>query len=121
MGDVIVVPGDFEEEFGSLYRLARTVALRILGSVADAEDAAAEALTRTLVDWSRVGRLDHREAWVQRVAANVAIDVVRRRGPSERARETMRRQVVSAGTDRGDETVLSMALSAALAQLVAAV
>ena len=33
----------------------------------------------------------------------------------------MRRQVVSAGTDRGDETVLSMALSAALAQLVAAV
>lgn len=135
MDRVLGLPGAFEEEFGSLYRLARTVAFRILGSVAESEDAAAEALTRALVDWHRVGRLPHREAWVQRVAANEAIDVVRRRGPADRAVAQIGSALTSGGSagsrsapggsggatgfggNRDDESVLRMTMAAALAEL----
>ena len=102
----------FDEAFPALYRRARSVAHRILGSMPDAEDAAAEAMARALLDWGRVGRLPYREAWVQRVAANVAIDVVRRRrAPAARA-ET------GTGTEGSDDAaVLRLALVAALAEL----
>lgn len=72
---------DFEEAFADLYPRARGVALRLLGSVPEAEDAAAEALARALARWKRVGHLPHRDAWVLRVTANVAIDRVRRQRP----------------------------------------
>lgn len=75
---------EFERFFRSSYQRAFGVALRILGSPSEAEDAAAEAFSRALVRWRRVGTLDYREAWVLRVTANVAIDTVRRRrNPSE--------------------------------------
>jgi DNA-directed RNA polymerase specialized sigma24 family protein len=61
------------------------VAWRILGSVPEAEDAAAEALARALVDWSRISRLEHRDAWILRVTINLAIDVARRRSRHENA------------------------------------
>jgi RNA polymerase sigma-70 factor (ECF subfamily) len=70
---------DFDAAFAALYPRARGVALRLLGSVPDAEDAAAEAFARALVDWRRVGALPHRDAWILRVTANVAIDAARRR------------------------------------------
>lgn len=123
MGSVLVVPGEFEEEFPALYGAARTVSFRILGSVVEAEDAAAEALTRALVDWNRIGRLPHREAWVQRVAANLAIDVVRRRGPASRAVADRTRPGVCAGEtssgpdDRDGRTILRMTMAAALGEL----
>ena len=69
----------FEAEFPHLLALALRVTTRLLRDRADAEDAAAEALARTARQWSRIGGLDHRDAWVQRVAANVAIDQLRRR------------------------------------------
>ena len=69
----------FEAEFPHLLALALRVTTRLLRDRAEAEDAAAEALARTARQWSRVGELDHRDAWVQRVAANVAIDLLRRR------------------------------------------
>lgn len=116
-----MVSGQFEEEFSHLYRSARAVALRILGSIADAEDAAADALTRALVDWNHVGSLPHREAWVQRVAANIAIDSVRRRGPAGRAVDQLGAGLATTGNaeaDRADEvTVLRMTMGAALARL----
>jgi RNA polymerase sigma factor (sigma-70 family) len=77
----------FDDVFGSIYPHARNVALRILGTVADAEDAAAEALARALADWSRIGCLPHRDAWILRVTTNVAIDIARRRLPSSLAAE----------------------------------
>jgi RNA polymerase sigma factor (sigma-70 family) len=99
----------FDEAFRALYPQARSVALRILGSVADAEDAAAEGLARALVDWGRVGSLPHRDAWILRVTINVAIDAARRRGRSHP-------EVVDVeNTD--DATVLRLTLVAALAQL----
>ena len=74
-------PGDrdFDAVFDHLLRLAFGVSYRVLGSVADAEDAAAEALARALVRWRRVGTLPYRDAWVMRVATNVAIDAARKR------------------------------------------
>lgn len=69
----------FEAEFPHLLDLALRVTTRLLRDRADAEDAAAEALARTAERWAKIGDLPHREAWVQRVAANVAIDQLRRR------------------------------------------
>ncbi|HEX2040174.1 MAG TPA: sigma-70 family RNA polymerase sigma factor [Acidimicrobiales bacterium] len=70
---------EFERWFRSLYPRAYGIALRIVGSPAEAEDAAAEAFSRALLRWRRVGELDYRDAWLLRVTANVAIDVVRHR------------------------------------------
>jgi RNA polymerase sigma factor (sigma-70 family) len=69
----------FETDFEALRLLAFRAAYRILGDRDQAEDAAAEALVRTYDKWSKVSKLDYRDAWVMRVAANVAIDVVRKR------------------------------------------
>ncbi len=69
----------FDEVFDELYPRARTLAWRILGDLPAAEDAAAEAMTRALVRWNRVGSLPYRDGWILRVTANVALDVARRR------------------------------------------
>lgn len=99
----------FEQVFENLYPRARTVAHRILGSVPAAEDAAAEAFTRALVDWERVGPLPYRDAWILRVTSNVAIDAARRRRPDP--------VPPAAVDDPDDATVLRLALVAALARL----
>lgn len=78
--DAAGAPG-FEAWFRDLYPQARGIAYRILGSAPAAEDAAAEAFVRAFADWPRVGALGHRDAWVMRVATNVAIDVARRSPP----------------------------------------
>ncbi|HEX2040294.1 MAG TPA: sigma-70 family RNA polymerase sigma factor [Acidimicrobiales bacterium] len=70
---------DFDSAFRELYLPAYAVALRILGDRQDAEDAASEALARTLASWRRVRDLHYRRAWVLRVTANVAVDMARRR------------------------------------------
>jgi RNA polymerase sigma factor (sigma-70 family) len=72
--------GPVQEAFGELFRIAYVVAYRILGDVAEAEDVAAEAIARACLRWRKVAALPYRDAWVARVAANIAIDVVRRRG-----------------------------------------
>jgi RNA polymerase sigma factor (sigma-70 family) len=72
---------DFEPVFRRLYPLAARLAYRILGDRELAEDVAAEACARALARWERVGRLAHREAWVMRVASNLALDTVKRKAP----------------------------------------
>ena len=71
----------FREAFPVLYASAGRVALRILGDHAAAQDVAAEALTRAYERWAKVQALPYRDAWVLRVAANLAIDSIRRRRP----------------------------------------
>jgi len=100
---------DFDGAFRALFQPAFGVAYRILGNVADAEDAAAEALARALVRWRKVGPLPYRDAWVMRVAANVAIDMVRKRR-SVSIEDT----VVDDGTENAQ---LRVALVAALSAL----
>src|SRR5205814_1364462 len=53
----------------------------IVGSTAAAEDVAAEALARAFARWPKVRDLPYRDAWVLRVASNLAIDAARRRRP----------------------------------------
>lgn len=71
----------FREVFPALYASAGRVALRILGDHDAAQDIAAEALTRAYERWAKVSQLPYRDAWVLRVAANLAIDSVRRKRP----------------------------------------
>lgn len=71
----------FDDFFmASLPRVLR-LAQRLAGSRPTAEEIAAEAFARAFARWSKVGALPYREAWVMRVAANLAIDSVRRRPP----------------------------------------
>lgn len=100
---------EFDVAFRGLFMSAYRVAYRVLGDISEAEDTAAEALARTLKAWRRVHDLPYREAWVARVAANVAIDKIRRG-----------RVVLAPPEPVGDiaeTTVLRMALNAALVAL----
>lgn len=69
---------EFDEYFRRLLPSVRRVAWRIVGDEPAAEDAAAEAFIRALVRWPKVRRHPNRDAWVLRVATNVALDAVRR-------------------------------------------
>ena len=71
-----------DDEVRALGRLAFAVAYRILRNAADAEDIAQEAVTRTAVRWRRVR--DYPEAFVQRVATNLAIGLLRRSATASR-------------------------------------
>jgi RNA polymerase sigma-70 factor (sigma-E family) len=66
----------FEEQFDGLYARAYGVAFQLLGRRTEAEDVAQETLARCFVHWRRVR--DYAEAWVVRVAGNLAIDAWRR-------------------------------------------
>ncbi|HEY4377828.1 MAG TPA: sigma-70 family RNA polymerase sigma factor [Acidimicrobiales bacterium] len=66
----------FAEAYPDLAVVAYRVGYRIVGRRAEAEDVAQEALARAYARWPRVQ--GHAEAWVGRVAANLALDVHRR-------------------------------------------
>jgi len=66
----------FEEQFDDLYARAYGVAFQLLGRRTEAEDVAQETLARCFVHWRKVR--DYAEAWVVRVAGNLAIDTWRR-------------------------------------------
>jgi RNA polymerase sigma-70 factor (sigma-E family) len=100
----------FREAYVSLFAPAFRVAVRLVGDVATAEDVAAEALARAYSRWEQVQDLPYRDAWVLRVAANVAIDVARRR---RRAPEP----VAPADRDPTDAAATRIALVEALRAL----
>ena len=70
----------FEVAFAPLFARSYRAASRLLGDRTDAEDIAAEALSRAYTSWWRLRDHEHAEAWVLRVTTNLAIDVLRRRG-----------------------------------------
>ena len=70
---------DYATLFRELYIPAYSVAFRVLRNAQEAEDAAAEALARTAASWKRLRGLSYQRAWVLRVTANVAIDMLRKR------------------------------------------
>lgn len=70
------------ETFGAFFdrmlpRALRT-ASRLLGTRSDAEDAVVEAFGRAFAKWDYLGTAQHRDAWLLRVAANVAYDELRK-------------------------------------------
>lgn len=101
------IPDDFEAAFARLYPRAESLAHRIVGDSAEAEDVAAEALARAYAHWAKLRDLPHVDGWVLRVTANLAIDSQRRQG--------RRFAVESIPVD--DSSVLRMALAAALRTL----
>lgn len=77
----------FDDSFDELAALAYRVGFRLLGDRAEAEDVAQETLARAYVRWRRVSH--YPEAWVTRVATNVALDRLR-------GRQRLRRSTTSA-------------------------
>jgi RNA polymerase sigma-70 factor (sigma-E family) len=69
---------EFDALFDRVWAPSVRLAGRLVGA-ADAEDVAVEALARALARWERVHDLAHVDAWVMRVAANVALDRLRHR------------------------------------------
>ncbi len=100
----------FEEAFDALFAAARRIAMRLVGDGAEADDVAAEALARAYARWPKVRDLDYRDAWVMRVTANVALDVLRR------ARRPLPLPAVS-DFDPADAAVTRIALAQALRRL----
>jgi len=60
------------------------VATAITGDLQEGEDLAQEAFARTYQRWRRVGRMDRPDAWVYRVATNLALSHRRRRATAAR-------------------------------------
>ena len=69
---------DFDELYLANYGRLVVQLYAITGSLAEAEDAVQEAFARASVHWGRVGGYDLPEAWVRRVALNVAFTSMRR-------------------------------------------
>jgi len=103
-------PGPFEDAFDALFRRAFLVARRILADAASAEDVAAEACARAYVHWRKIGGQDWREAWVARVATNLALDAVRKRSRLSDA------EVAEAAAE-DDDVAIRLALVDALTRL----
>lgn len=81
-----------------------------------AEELAQEAMARALVDWSRVRERDRPEAWVYRVAFNLARSRWRRRGAERRA--YARHGVAGdASVDHGPVTTTAVVVREAVAAL----
>ncbi len=99
---------EFTLAFRDLYAQAYRVALRLLGDRAAAEDAAAEAFARAYADWERVRALPYRDAWILRVTANVALNVLARKPPQ---------LIPPHSVEEEDATATRMALLAALSAL----
>ena len=100
----------FREAYAELFPVAFRVAVRLVGDVTAAEDVAAEALARAYARWEKVDGLAYRDAWVLRVAANVAIDTLRRHRPRGQYIETE-------SVDPTEAAATRLALGAALRTL----
>ncbi|HEX7277633.1 MAG TPA: sigma-70 family RNA polymerase sigma factor [Acidimicrobiales bacterium] len=101
----------FEQAFDDLFPRAFKLARRLVGDTDVAEDIAAEALARAYANWPRVAGLEYRDGWVLRVAANLAVDRVRRHP------DVIAIPVEAAGPNADDLVVLRVALVAALGSL----
>lgn len=69
---------DFDAFFSQTYRRTVTSVYLVLGSMADAEDCAQEAYLRASRHWERISTYDAPEAWVRRVAYNLALNALGR-------------------------------------------
>ncbi len=85
----------FEEAFEELYVRAYGVAYQLLGRRSESEDVAQETLARAFVHWRKIRA--YAEAWVVRVAGNLAVDTWRRLRRVDTSGDTERRNPSSPG------------------------
>jgi RNA polymerase sigma factor (sigma-70 family) len=88
----------FDELFDRLFPVIARTVVRIVDDRAEAEDVTVEAFARALARWRKIGRLDWREAWITRVAVNLAIDR-RRRNPPPMSKSSVGRDPTDAVAD----------------------
>jgi RNA polymerase sigma-70 factor, ECF subfamily len=69
---------EFEDFYAAVFDQLVGQLFLVTGNLQDAEDAVQEALTRAAVRWPRLRRYRAPEAWVRRVAMNLASDGFRR-------------------------------------------
>ncbi len=69
--------GGFDAAYVRLFVTAQRCSYRILGNRTAAEDVAAETMARAYARWPKIH--PYSDAWVTRVAANLALDHLRRR------------------------------------------
>lgn len=101
---------DYDAAFSTLYPAACRVAYRLLRDVEAAEDVASEAMGRAWTAWWRIRHLPHRDAWVLRVAANLAVDTLRRRERYSRKLEILAGGTRDAASSIEDVVVLQSVL-----------
>jgi RNA polymerase sigma-70 factor, ECF subfamily len=68
---------DFEDFYAAVFDQLVGQLFLVTGNLQDAEDAVQEALTRAALRWPRLRRYRVPEAWVRRVAMNLATDRAR--------------------------------------------
>jgi DNA-directed RNA polymerase specialized sigma24 family protein len=90
---------DFEDSYEELYLCAFRAARRIVGDMEASRDVASEAVARAFSRWGRIE--SYAQPWVTRVAANLALDTVRRRtaplaAPMPMGEPTLDRLVIAA-------------------------
>jgi RNA polymerase sigma-70 factor (ECF subfamily) len=69
---------DFDEFYGAAARRIVRHAYALTGNISDAQDITQEAFARAWQRWDKVRNLDSPEAWVRRVATNLATSRFRR-------------------------------------------
>ena len=99
----------YEEAFEELYVRAYGVAYQLLGRRSESEDVAQETLARAFVHWRKIR--SYAEAWVVRVAGNLAVDTWRRMQRVDASGDAERRNATSPGPT-GQRVDLHRALDA---------
>jgi RNA polymerase sigma-70 factor, ECF subfamily len=77
-GPLMVEQRSFEAFYAATYRPLVVQLLGVTGNLADAEDVVQEAFARAAVRWRQVSAYELPEAWVRRVAFNLAFSAARR-------------------------------------------
>jgi RNA polymerase sigma-70 factor, ECF subfamily len=75
----------FDEFYRRTYRRLVVELFAVVGSLIEAEDLVQEAFARASVRWPQIRDYDMPEAWVRRVALNMASNALRRAGRAARA------------------------------------
>lgn len=104
----------FDEVLPRVLRLTR----RTASSASEAEDIASEALARAYAGWPKIRSLPYRDGWVLRTAANLSIDIARRRSRFPWRKLQFAEERASAASRSIEDTVADRrSLSVALAKL----
>ena len=86
----------------------------LCGDALLAEELAQDAFARLCRDWWRVRKMDHPEAWLHRVAMNIALSRFRRRSAERRARQRLE---VAPVTDQSPDHAAHLSVRDAVASL----